>query len=75
MFSFHAVMLDETGCEFGVSIYSASHADAAEQLAEDYPESRIVQLETTGQSRQREADLYHRLQREMDGEQPPYDWD
>lgn len=54
---FHAVMLDETRCEFGVD-FEAADAEAAEAyLEENYPESQCVQLETREQAARREQDM------------------
>lgn len=55
---FHAVMIDETGCEFGVDFEAATHDAADEYLADQYPESRCAQLETPEQSREREQRIY-----------------
>lgn len=65
---FHAVMIDETGCEFGAGVDARDIDDAAERLREDYPESSIAQLESTEQTRKREFDMYQHI---MDGG----DWD
>lgn len=46
MTDFHAVMIDETGCEFGASLSAKDMVDAFRQLGEDYPESRIKDLRT-----------------------------
>ena len=46
MVKFHAVMIDETGCEFGVSLEAESRDEAYDELKEDYPESRIDVLKT-----------------------------
>lgn len=58
MIDFRAVMLDETGCEFGVGVRAGSRAEAIEKLREEYPESRCVQLESPADRRAREQDLY-----------------
>lgn len=60
MASYHAVMMDETGCEFGVTFDAESRDDAYRQLSDDYPESSVVQLEDNEQQRQREMDVYQR---------------
>jgi hypothetical protein len=52
---YHAVMLDETGCEFGVDIEADSRDEAYDRLAEDYPESQCVQLESPQDAADREA--------------------
>jgi len=54
MENYHAVMLDETGCEFGVDVKAVSYDDARDKLREDYPESRCVQLETPEDALERE---------------------
>lgn len=69
MIKFHAVMLDETGCEFGVGVEAASRSVAYEKLAEDYPESRCVQLESPEDTAARER----RMMREIDEEYGWYD--
>lgn len=51
---FHAVLIDETGCEFGASVEASDHATARAKLREDYPESRIDQLESPAESAERE---------------------
>ena len=57
MTTYHAVMLDETGCEFGVTVKARSRAKAREELREDYPESRCVQLESHLDTMKRERRL------------------
>jgi hypothetical protein len=66
MIRFHAVMLDETRCEFGVEVEAANRADAFEYLCENYPESRVVQLESPSDTAERERELYRRIQREYE---------
>jgi len=67
MTQFHAVMLDETGCEFGVSVEANSRSEAYEILAEDYPESRCVQLESPEDTAERERRMYESIEREYYG--------
>jgi hypothetical protein len=67
MTNFHAVMIDETGCEFGASIQASSREAAYDKLREDYPESRCNQLESPEDSAEREAAMYHRLDMEENG--------
>lgn len=59
---FHAVMIDETGCEFGASIEADSRDEAYDILEEDYPESRIDTLKSCAEwdeeRREREARMY-----------------
>lgn len=72
MKQFHAVMVDETGCEFGVSLKANDHHEATEKLREDYPESRIDQLEDDAQRNEREARMYERLRGEH--WDPEHEW-
>jgi hypothetical protein len=55
---FHAVMLDETGCEFGATIIAANKEDAYETAREHYPESRCVQMESPADTAAREKRIY-----------------
>lgn len=64
MTKFHAVMMDETNCEFGADVTAKSRAAAYEKLREDYPESRCVQLESPADTRKREQRLYDQANRE-----------
>lgn len=66
MIRFHAVMLDETHCEFGVDLEAASREAAYDKLRDDYPESRCVQLEDEAQSQEREQRTYHQAMRYLD---------
>ena len=75
MTSFHAVMIDETGCEFGVSFNAADRGAAWDYLADNYPESRVDQLEDSAQTAAREAEIYARIAREIDGDDGYYDED
>lgn len=65
---YHAVMLDETGCEFGVDIEADTHDEAYDRLAEDYPESQCVQLESPQDAADREALMYQRIMAEEEGD-------
>jgi len=65
-----AVLLDETGCEFGAGVKARSYEEAREKLQENYPESRVVQLETPADRADREQRMYDRLWGELDE-----DWD
>ncbi len=71
MTQFHAVMLDETGAEFGASITASSRSAAYDLLREDYPESRCVQLESPEDTAERERLMYRQIMIE-NGE---YDFD
>jgi hypothetical protein len=51
---FHAVMIDETGCEFGHSFEAENREAAWEYLGEEFPEPRCVQLEDEAQGKERE---------------------
>jgi len=55
---YHAVMLDETGCEFGAGVEAASRDEAYDELRDMYPESRIVQLESPEDTAERERRIY-----------------
>jgi len=66
MTEFHAVMLDETGCEFGVGVTADTREDAYDQLREDYPESTCVQLESPADTAERERAMYARIEAELD---------
>jgi hypothetical protein len=63
MTTFHAVMIDETGCEFGADVTARSRAAAHDKLREDYPESRVAQLESPADTRRRERAIYERADR------------
>ena len=67
MINYHAVMIDETGCEFGVDIKAPNRAVAYEELHENYPESRVAQLESPQDTAEREAAMHRRISAEMDG--------
>lgn len=78
MIDFWAVMLDETGCEFGTSVEASSRSEAEDLLREDYPESRCVQLESPADRRAREQDLYDHVSRGRDWDddgRPIYHYD
>lgn len=73
MTKYHAVMLDETRCEFGASVSAISREAAYAKLAEDYPESQCVQLESPADTRKREKRIYDQVSRELDGDRDDYD--
>lgn len=54
MTKFHAVMVDETGCEFGVDLEAEDIDAAEEQLSEDYPESRMEEICVAGYDKYRD---------------------
>lgn len=64
MTTFHAVMTDETGCEFGATVVARSRAAAYAKLREDYPESYCSQLESPTDTRRREKRLYDQASRD-----------
>lgn len=68
MTKFHAVMIDETGCEFGAVVFARSREAAYEKLRESYPESRCDQLESPADTRRRERRLMEEIDREYWGE-------
>ncbi len=63
MIKFHAVLLDETRCEFGADIEAENREEAYSQLAENYPESKVVQLESPTDTANREADMHRHIAR------------
>ena len=63
---FHAVMLDETRCEFGVTLDARDRDAAYRELEDNYPESQVVQLEDQAQTSQRERDLDEYVQNCLD---------
>lgn len=73
MINFHAVMIDETGCEFGVDFEACDRCEAYFYLMDTYPESRVDQLEDDRQAREREQRTYDYVRRCLDD--PYYDID
>lgn len=65
---YHAVFTDECGGEFGAGTEANSHEEARAILEENYPESRIVQLESPADTREREDNLYESISDELDGD-------
>ena len=63
MIKFHAVMIDETGCEFGAEVEAETRAEAYDILCENYPESRCDQLESPEDTYARESAIYHHISR------------
>ena len=82
MTTFHAVMIDETGCEFGVSVTAETREEAFALLRENYPESRCDQLESPADTARREAAMYDDINRgiyrnedgSIDFVEPGYDY-
>lgn len=79
MTHFHAVFIDETGQgEFGVGIEAKDRMSAILELQEQYPESRLVQLESPQDRADRLARIWREAERSMyeeDGEWYPPDYD
>lgn len=68
MTQFHAVMLDETRCEFGVTFEAPSRDAAYDYLDENYPESRVDELKTSEEWDEKRRDMEARIWAEMDGD-------
>lgn len=66
MTKYHAVMEDETRCEFGVSVTAHSREAALNKLRQNYPESRCVQLESPTDTRRREERMYREINEDYD---------
>jgi hypothetical protein len=66
MAHYHAVMRDEAGGEFGTEVTASDRNEAYDILADDYPESAVVQLESPSDTAQRQHDMYARLQHEYE---------
>ena len=71
MTQYHAVLLDETGCEFGHTFEASSREEAWDEINDMFPESRCVQLESPEDTRKREDRIQRQIQMEMDGDVPP----
>ena len=69
---YHAVLIDETGCEFGADVEATSREEAYDKLREDYPESRVDQLESPADTAAREARIYAAVCAEYDDD---FDYD
>jgi hypothetical protein len=54
MTQYHAVLLDETGCEFGHTFEASSREEAWDEINDMFPESRCVQLESPEDTKKRE---------------------
>ena len=68
MTNYWAVLLDETGCEFGAGVSAKSRDEAWVMISENYPESRVVQLESPYDTAEREYETYQRLGWELDND-------
>jgi hypothetical protein len=60
---FHAVLLDETRCEFGADVDAEDREAAYKWLEDQYPESNVIQLESPNDTRQREAAMNEHIER------------
>ena len=73
---YHAVLIDETGCEFGADCHASDRDAAYEYFHQNYPESQVVQLEDPNDTAAREYETYARVCRIYDdGEDGRYDRD
>ena len=63
MTSFHAVLIGEDGMEFGADYKATTKAEAWEKFRENYPESRVVQVESPEDTRDREMAMYAHISR------------
>lgn len=68
MTQYHAVLLDETGCEFGHTFTASSRDEAWDYVQEQFPESRCVQIESPEDTIRRQKEIYDRLCREYGGD-------
>lgn len=66
MTKYHAVLRDETGCDFTASVEAKTRQAAFDYLHENYPESRVIDVETAAQINRREARTYRWHQRAYD---------
>ena len=66
MTQYHAVLLDETGCEFGHTFTAADREEAWDKIREMFPESQCVQLESPEDTARRERRMYERIAAEYD---------
>lgn len=63
MTHYHAVLLDETRCEFGAGCEAESREAAREYFREMYPESQVVQIESPEDRAARESAMYDHISR------------
>ena len=67
MIQYHAVMIGETGEEFGADVEASSKEEARRKLRRDYPEARgIDQIESPEDTREREARIYRDIENGID---------
>ena len=69
---YHAVMIDETGCEFPAEVEADNEMQAREMLRERYPESRADEVLSEKEHAAREDARYDRLADEIWGEEEVY---
>lgn len=74
MTAYWAVLLDETGCEFGAGVTATDREAAYDYLRENYPESRVVQLESPQDRAARQQRLWDEAERAMYGDYYPDDY-
>ena len=60
---YHAVFTDECGGEFGAGCEASTKGEALAILRENYPESRIVQIESPEDAMNREKAIYDHISR------------
>lgn len=72
MVQYHAVMLDETRCEFGVTFEAEDQGKALDYLSENYPESIVDEMKTVTQWDRERHDREVRL---YAGDDDGRDWD
>lgn len=65
MTDYWAVLLDETGCEFGAGVTATDREAAYDYLRDNYPESRVVQLESPQDRAEREARIWRETEHSM----------
>lgn len=63
MTRFHAVLIDETGCEFGATIEAEDREAAWAEARDQYPESNCVSLESRGEAHQRQRRMENHIAR------------
>ncbi len=64
MFKYHAIMINEIGSEFSVTVESNSIDSAIEYLDNSYPESSVADIGDSEYWRQLEIQRFNRLESE-----------
>ena len=64
MFKYHAIMIDEIGSEFFVTVESESIDSAFEYLDDNYPESSVADIGDSEYWKQLEIQRFNRLESE-----------